>query len=58
MKIKTLFNSNFFVLMMGFLIWWNWLKIDASKVTCWNVGVLVISFFLINRIEIWSDSIK
>lgn len=58
MKIETIFNHNFFVLMLGFLIWWNWLKTDASKINCWSIGVLVISFFLINRIEIWSDSLK
>lgn len=58
MKKETIFNKNFFMSMAVFFILWIWVNLDASKVNCWNIGVLLISFFLINRIEIWSDSIK
>lgn len=58
MKKETIFNYNFFVFMVGFFLLWIWVNLDASKINCWNIGVLVISFFLINRIEIWSDSLK
>ncbi len=58
MKIEKLFNRNFFVSMFGSFLLWIWLDLDASKINCWHIGILLISFFLINRIEIWSDSLK
>jgi len=54
MKKETIFNHNFFVMIGMLYIFVIWLTKDISEVGCWHIGVLLISFYLVDRIEMWS----
>lgn len=58
MKIETIFNHNFFAIIGILYIFVIWSTKEFSEVGCWHIGVLLISFYLIDRIERWSGLIK